>query len=221
MSADRLLQTLLRSLQTHADQQDTPRLLSTAASLLISLHNPLNITVLTSNLLTAPAIWHRPDGLQTCLRVIGVFNSAALAILKREEQDAMDASQHWYAPPAQSILKGPWIKAVVKGALGGPDGSGQYSAPAWKAMLAIAGLLLGFGPLQDESIDIVTRQSLEEELINAVNKGLQQLRAGEEDLSGPAIALTLNHTFPLISHFHRTLLNYDVSRALLAFPQSL
>jgi hypothetical protein len=218
MSADRLLGTLLRSLQTYTDQQDTPRFLSTAASLLVSLHNPLNITLLTTQLLTAPAQWHRPDGLHTSLRLMGVFNSAALAVLKRDEQDALDASSQWHhpAPPSPGVPKNAWVKAVLSGAaVAGPEppsgSSGQYRAPAWKGALAVAGLLLGFGPREEEGLDDGMRFALEQELVRAVNKALEELRVGgEEELAGPAICLALNHTFPLISDFERTLIDYDV-----------
>ena len=142
---------------------------------------------------------------------MGVFNSAALSLLKREEQDAIDASSQWYPPPSQDIPKNAWVKAVVKGAVGGPDGGGAYRAPAWKGAMVVAGLLLGFGPREEEGLDEAVRLSLEQELVRGVNKGLEELRADEEELAGPAMCLALNHTFPLLGDFERSLIDYDVS----------
>jgi hypothetical protein len=202
MPADRLLGTLIRSLQTYTDQQDTPRLLATAASLLISLQNPLNITILTSQLLTAPALWHRPEGLQTCLRLIGVFNSAAVALLKREEEEAADSKSQWYPTPSQGLAKDAFAKAVLKGA--------SDKSQAWKHPIVLAGLLLGFGPPEEERISHSLRSTLEQALVKSVNAGLQEIRGGDE-LGAQCIALCINHTFPLLPDFERTMIDYDVS----------
>jgi hypothetical protein len=203
MPADRLLGTLLRSLQTYTEQQDTPRLLSTAASLLISLQNPLNITILTGQLLTAPALWHRPEGLQTCLRLMGVFHSAILALLRREEEDAIDSQSQWYPTPTQGIPKDAWIKAVLKGA--------DEKSPAWKHVMVISGLLLGVGQREDERLSPSIRDTLEQALVSSVNQALQEIRSGEEELAAHCVTLALNHTFGTISDFERSLIDYDVS----------
>jgi len=202
MPADRLLGTLIRSLQTYTDQQDTPRLLGTAASLLDSLQNPLNITLLTSQLLTAPALWHRPDGgLHACLRLMGVFHAAAQALIKREEDEARDAATAWYQPPSQGMPRDAWVRAVTKGA---DDRSAR-----WKHGIVYAGLLLGFGPPEEERLGFSVRSLLEQELIKSVNLGLEEVRMGEPDLAGQCIALVLNHTFPMLSDIERALVNYD------------
>jgi len=214
MSADRLLGTLLRSLQTYTDQQDTPRILSTAASLLVSLQNPLNISLLTTHLLSAPALWHRPDGLQTCMRLMGVFHSAALAILKREEQEAHDALNTWYPAPSQGLAKNKWINAVMAGATGSDGASTRPKIAAWKAPMAAAGLLLGFGPEEEEAIDRSVRWHLEDELVKSVNNSLEEVMAGEEELAGHSLSLALNHVFPHLSDHYRALLNYDVGTHL-------
>lgn len=203
MPADRLLGTLIRSLQTYTDQQDTPRLLGTAASLLDSLQNPLNITLLTSQLLTAPALWHRPDGgLQACLRLIGVFHAAAQAIVKREDEEARDAATVWYQPPQQGMPRDAWVRAVSKGA--------DDRSPRWKHGIVFAGLLLGFGPAEHERLGYATRGMLEQELVRSVNLGLEETRMGESDLAGQCIALVLNHTFPMLPDIERALIDYDL-----------
>jgi hypothetical protein len=203
MPADRLLGTLIRSLQTYTDQQDTPRLLGTAASLLDSLQNPLNITLLTSQLLTAPALWHRPEGgLQACLRLIGVFHATAQAIIRREDEEARDAATAWYQPPQQGMPRDAWVRAVVKGA--------DNRSPRWKHGIVFAGLLLGFGPAEEERLGYATRGMLEQELVRSVNLGLEEARMGESGLAGQCIALVLNHTFPLLPDIERALIEYDL-----------
>jgi hypothetical protein len=208
MPADRLLGTLIRSLQTYTDQQDTPRLLGTAASLLDSLHNPLNITLLTSQLLTAPALWHRPDGgLQACLRLMGVFHSAAQALIKREDEEARDAAAAWYQRPTQGLPRDAWVRAVAKGA--------DDRSPRWKHSIVYAGLLLGFGPAEEERLAYGTRGMLEQELIKSVNMGLDEVRLGEPDLAGQCISLVLNHAFPLVPDVERASVNYDMLLPIL------
>jgi hypothetical protein len=202
MAADKLLATLLRSLQTYTDQQDTPRLLGTAASLLDSLQNPLNISLLTSQLLTAPALWHRPEGLQTCLRLMGVFHSAAVAILRREDQDAVDSQAQLYQTPQRGTEKEAWVRAVMKGA----DGK----SATWKHTIVAAGLLLGFGAPEEERLGWGQRHSLESMLVQSVNMALRHMRRGEDELAGHCISLALNHTFVMLPDFERSTIDYDV-----------
>jgi hypothetical protein len=187
MATDRLLQTLLRSLQTYTDQQDTPRLLATAASLLVSLQNPLNIALLTGQLLVAPALWQHPDA-QTVARLIGIFHSASHSLVAQEEA-------LWHSPDQPDA----WARAVVKGA---------DRAPTWKRTIALAGLLLGFGRDED-FIAAGTRAMLEQEFVRSVNLGL----AGrpQDELAGHCVTLALNNVFPVLPDSERMLIDYDVS----------
>jgi hypothetical protein len=186
MATDRLLQTLLRSLQTYTDQQDTPRLLATAASLLVSLQNPLNIALLTGQLLIAPALWQHPDA-QTVARLIGVFHSVSHSFVAQAEESPWHASE----PDA-------WASAVAKG---------SDRAPTWKRTIALAGLLLGF---RDEgSLAAGTRATLEREFVRSVNLGL----APPNELAGHCVTLALNGAFPMLPDSERALIDYDVSLA--------
>ncbi|KAF2423093.1 hypothetical protein EJ08DRAFT_596398 [Tothia fuscella] len=204
MPTDRLLSTLLRSLQTHTEQQDTPRLLSTAAHLLTTLHNPLNITLLTAQILTAPAIWEKPDGLRTCLRVMGVFHSAAHAIIKREEDIANGNIKSYTTFPPQAedgVPREPWLRAVIKGA--------DERSARWKHVMVLGGLLIGFGPVEDEMLSRSMRSTLEHALVQATNLALGEVVHGDE-LGTHCIALTLNHTFPLLSDYERAQMDYNL-----------
>lgn len=76
---------------------------ASAATVLATLTNPLNVSLLSTQILISPAIWENFDGLKAGLRVFGVFQSATLG--KIENQDSI------------SILSvEEWINAIVRGA---------------------------------------------------------------------------------------------------------
>ncbi|KAF2144126.1 uncharacterized protein K452DRAFT_246312, partial [Aplosporella prunicola CBS 121167] len=205
MPADRLLGTLLRSLQTYADQQDTPRLLGTAASLLTTLTNPLNIQLLTAQLLLAPAIWDRPDGLHTCLRFVGLFHSAARAVLKHDRE-----VRHGTAPPLMpgqppvggGLSTDDWVRAVVRGA--------DERSQRWRHLMVLSGLLLASAAgIEEEAVlSNSLRSTLEGALVQATNLALVEARDGDE-LGAHCIAMVLNHVFPTLREAERAQFDYD------------
>ncbi|KAI9698107.1 MAG: hypothetical protein M1820_007615 [Bogoriella megaspora] len=203
MPADRLLGTLLRSLQSYTDQQDTPRLLGTAASLLVTLSNPLNVSLLTSQLLISPAIWERPDGLQTCLRVLSLFNSATIAKCK-QQQDLADSQDetHQLGQPALSSGLGfhEWVRAVAKGA--------DERSERYKHLVVIGGVLIGLETSELTENPESLKTTLEGALVQAANLALKEQRQAP-GLGACCIALVLNHTFPVISDSARSQLDYD------------
>ena len=214
MPADRLLGTLLRALHNERAPQELSRLLpitfdglrpltndrltSTAASLLTALHNPLNLSLLTSQLLSAPAIWTRPDGLRTCLRVFGTFHSASIASLEP------DGSQQ---PSSSAAVLGQdeWVKAIVHGA--------DEKSPRWRHPLVIGGLLLGFEGQHKGALPSALRRDLETALVTALNLALQNTRT-PVGLDGQCLALVMNYCFPLLSDVHRLEIDYDVRSVL-------
>uniref|UniRef100_A0A2D3UM73 Related to peroxisomal membrane protein Pex17 n=1 Tax=Ramularia collo-cygni TaxID=112498 RepID=A0A2D3UM73_9PEZI len=157
MPGDRMLGTLLRALQTYTQQEDTPRLFGTASSLLTTLNNPLNVTLLTTQLLSAPA-------------------------------------------PERTLPKDDWIRAVVSGA--------DEHSPRWRHLLVIAGLLLGFGPAEDEYLSSSMRSTLENALVNATNLALQET-LDDDELGLSTIALVVNHCFSSLSDHARSSLDYN------------
>lgn len=173
------------------------RLLSTASNLLSNLTNPLNVTLLVGQILSAPAVWDRPDGLRTCLSVLGVFHSASVKLLQKEKHDTT-------APKLQLIPyldKEAWVRAVVKGA--------DDKSPRWRHLLVIGGLLLGFEGHQRHGLPHSLRSTLESALIKATNLALEVVK-GDVGIEGYCIALVLNHTFDLLSDVERILINYNV-----------
>ncbi|KAE9975101.1 hypothetical protein EG328_003456 [Venturia inaequalis] len=193
MPTDRLLSTLLRSLQTYTAHQDTPRLLGTAASLLATLHNPLNITLLTAQLLIAPAIWERPEGVRTCLSMMGVFHSATLAIVKKEDEAELrkhkDYVQQFPTQPEEEIVpRESWARAVIKGA--------DERSQRWKHVMVLGGLLVGFGPVEEERLSTSMRATIEHAFVQATNLALDEARHGDE--LGAQTLLDYNLLLPVL-----------------------
>jgi len=73
-----------------------------AATVLATLTNPLNVSLLSTQILISPAIWEENfDGLKAGLRVFGVFQSATVG--KFETQGSILSVEEW-------------INALVRGA---------------------------------------------------------------------------------------------------------
>lgn len=179
------------------------RIFGTAASLLTTLNNPLNVTLLTSQLLSAPALWAYPEGLRTCMRMISVFHSAAQALVKHENavhsnlpDEEFSALQH-----ERTLAKDDWIESAIKGA--------DEHSPRWRHLLVIAGLVLGFGPPEEENLSPSMRSKLESALTTAANLALEETLEDDE-LGMGSITLVLNHCFPTLSDYERAKLDYDL-----------
>lgn len=228
MPADRLLSTLLRALQVYTDQEDTPRsgcpntacarplltapsILGTASSLLTTLGNPHNLSLLTSHLLTAPALWDRPDGVRTPLRLLSVFHAAVTTVLAHHNHVRYNPAEKLL--PGQSPVGGglrldDWVKAIVAGA--------DDRSRRWKHLIVLGGLLIGMGNLEEQGIDLYwaagIRRRVEGALVNATNLALVEVRERSEvdGLGGQTITLILNHAFGCINDVERTLLDYDL-----------
>ncbi|KAJ8608830.1 hypothetical protein MRB53_039416 [Persea americana] len=184
------------------------RLASTAASLLVTLHNPLNVTLLTSQLLLAPSFWNDSTDLQTCLRVMGLFQSAAMHILRREREALASRNKPQLLAPGppqpKDLPKLKWIEAVLNGA--------DRNSPRWRHLCAIAGLLIGFEGQNRRGLERDMRHSLQKALVNAANLALKDV-AGESQLGRDCIALTLNYAFELLPDIERARIDYDASLA--------
>lgn len=203
MSTDRLLGTLLRSLQIYTDQQDTPRLLGTASRLLITLNNPLNVTLLASHVLSAPAIWDHPEGLRTSTQTLSVFHSAAQALVRHEKALQERTSHHNFTKGQleRALSKDEWILAMVNAA--------DDQSPRWRHVLLIGGLLLGFGPVEDENLSGSMRTRLESGFVAAVNAALHEVH-GNDLLGQETICLVLNHCFASLPDHERVRLDYNL-----------
>ncbi|KAL4778312.1 hypothetical protein BJX76DRAFT_362856 [Aspergillus varians] len=198
MAAERSLGALLRSLQAASCFQDGLSLLPPATSLLTVLKNPLNITLLASQLLTSPAIWNQSVDLQTCRKIISVFNTAAMAVLQAEESD--DPRIPWGGPGPKKLDSEQWVKAVVGGA--------DEKSPRWRHLLLLGGVLLGFEGQDRQGLPWSVRKKLESALVTAAQLSLEEFNQ-QNELDGRCITMVLNYSFELLSDLERDRLDYD------------
>ncbi|PMB73029.1 Peroxisomal biogenesis factor 8 [Beauveria bassiana] len=210
MPADRLLNTLLQHYQDVHDDAKSEQILGTTVHLLTHLSNPLNLGVLTSQLLTAPAIWQRAGfDLSHALRVVSIYNTAAL----RVRQDAAEALERKNSlgsslppPPAQQRERGglkpdEWARAVVKGA---DDRSAR-----WQHLLVLTGVLVGFEGNDRRTLSRGLRNTLQQAVVTAANLALRS-HAEDGPLAEASIVMALNYAFPLLSEHHQAQLDCDV-----------
>ena len=196
MPPDRLLNTVLRAYQDAPNAAQTDKILGTTNSLLTSLTNPLNLSLLTSHFLVARSIWQQPDGLRTCLRIISIFNTAAIHVRRNELDNAN-------LPAGQPLVGGGvsaevWARAVAKGL---DDRSSR-----WQHTLVLAGILMGMEGEDRRSLSWSLRSNLEQAVATASNLALEDnSRTGA--LGRGAVVLALTYAFPLLSNAHKALLN--------------
>lgn len=222
MPADRLLNQVLAQYQTLQDAPQTDRLFGTTLTLLTELSNPLNLSLLTSYFLTAPAIWHQrqaPDTdplRSTCLRVLGVFNTAAIHVRRNElenvdkkirhEEDGKEGLIGWMAWIQTPVVVGgglkseAWARAVVKGA--------DERSSRWQHLLVLAGILMGFEGDGRCSLSPGMRNTLERAVVTAANLALRSLDR-EPPIARAAVVLALNWAFPLMSDVTREAVDCD------------
>ncbi|KAK7923074.1 peroxin 8 [Apiospora marii] len=214
-SADRLLTTTLRAFQEPHRPSDVDRLYASTATLLSNLNNHLNISLLTSHLLTARAIWDQPffsttdsggGGLRTCLRILSVYNTAALHVQRNE---AENAQLRWGQQPVGSGVRcDAWARAVAKGA--------DDRSERWKHLLVLTGTLMGMESEDRRALSRGLRATLEQAVVTAANLALEEnskrsmmVPFGEE-LGSNAVMLALAFVFPVLSDHHKQMLNCDL-----------
>ncbi|GAO13120.1 hypothetical protein UVI_02024790 [Ustilaginoidea virens] len=202
MPAEGLLNIVLQHYQDVHDAEKTDQIIGTTVHLLTQLSNPLNLGVLTSQLLTAPAIWHRRDGARTAMRVISIYNAAAARVRDREAD-----GRH---PPGGGLSCEKWTRAVVKGA----DGRSRR----WQHLLVLTGVLLGMEGGGRRALPRSLRGTLERAVVTAANLALR----GDVDVdvdNGPAteaaaaaaaaVVAALSLALPLLSEHHAAQVDCD------------
>ncbi|EGR48565.1 uncharacterized protein TRIREDRAFT_77870 [Trichoderma reesei QM6a] len=193
MPADQLLNTVLQLFQEIHDATKTEQIIGTTAHLLSQLSNPLNLGVLTSQLLTAPAIWERHDGLRTAVRIISIYNTAAIRV---RDNEVLNDKNKLEGKPFEGggLRSDAWARAVVKGA-------DEYSK-RWQHLLVLTGVLMGMEGNDRRALSSSLRGTLEQAIVLAANMALKSHRQ-DGPLAGGSIALALNFSFPLLSDFHK------------------
>ncbi|TWU75788.1 hypothetical protein ED733_003733 [Metarhizium rileyi] len=194
MPADRLLNTVLRYYQDVHDAAKTDQIIGTTIHLLTQLSNPLNLGVLTSQLLTARAIWHRNDGAKTAIRIIGIYHTAAVRVHDNQVEGTRPKGQS----DGGGLRCDEWTRAVVKGA--------DERSRRWQHLLVLTGVLMGMEGNGRQSLSRALRNTLEQAVVMAANLALED---NVED--GPAAAISvvtaLNFAFPILSELHRSQIN--------------
>lgn len=198
MPADRLLNTVLQYYQDTHDAPKTEQIIGTTAHLLTQLSNPLNLGVLTSQLLTARAIWHQPDGLRTAIRIISIYNTAATRV--HEHEHGIEPTTPNASREGGGLRCDEWVRAVVKGA--------DDRSHRWKHLLVLTGVLMGMEGNDKRALSRSLRNTLEGAVVTAANLALDR-HMEDGPLAGASIVMALNFAFPLLSDFHRSQINCD------------
>jgi hypothetical protein len=195
MATDRTLTSVLRAYQAVHNPELTTRILSTTTYLLTTLSNPLNVTLLTSQFLIAPAIWDQDGSSHTWLRVMSIFNTAAITIRKHE----LEGPQNPHQAQRSTLKCDDWALAVVKGA--------DERSPRWRHVLVIGGILLGMEGQNRQGLSKALRNTLDGAMITAANLALDQIRTIRG--ASAAIVLAMTHMFDLLPDSIRRGLNCD------------
>jgi len=136
------------------------------------------------------------------MRCMSVFHSAAQALVRHDlaSHDKSPDQDFTRLQLERTLPKHDWIRAIANGA--------DEHSPRWRHVLVLGGLLIGFGPAEDENLSRHMRTTLEEGLVSAINQALLEL-AEDDHFGQETITLVLNHCFPIISDTERSQLDYD------------
>ncbi|KAI1769028.1 hypothetical protein GGR53DRAFT_475446 [Hypoxylon sp. FL1150] len=188
MATNRLLTTALRAYQNAPNPVETPKIFGTTTTLLTHLNNPLNLSLLTTHFLTARTIWQNPPDLQLCLRIVSIYNTAAIHVRRNELQNATSPTVQ---PPVGSGLSSDdWARAVAKGL--------DERSSRWQHVLVLTGILMGMESENRASLSPSLRANLEQAVVTAANLSLHDhLQTGP--LGRVAVAVALTYAFPLLS----------------------
>ncbi|KAJ4268743.1 hypothetical protein NW762_002811 [Fusarium torreyae] len=204
MSSDRLLRTVLGHYPDVHDTAKTEQIIGSTTHLLTELTNPLNLGLLTSQLLTAPAIWFQPGGIRTSVRIISIYNTAAARIHNYEVANLERNEPH----EGGGLRCEEWARAVVKGA--------DDRSRRWQHLLVLTGVLMGMESNNRQSLSRGMRNTLEEAVVMAANLALES-REEDGPVAGASVVMALNFAFPLLSDFHRNLINCNALLPLIVW----
>jgi len=197
MSIDRLLTSVLQLYQDVHDDARTEQIFSTTTTLLANLSNPLNVSLLTSQLLAAPAIWARGEGMRACYRIVSIYNTAAIHVRRREMEDAKLKMPR----PGGGIRSDAWAAAVIKGV--------DDLSSRWKHLLVLSGILMGLEGNDRRSLTDKMRRTLEHTVVTAANLALDEGAADVASMPAGPVVMALNYAFPLLSESSRRPLDCD------------
>ena len=163
------------------------------------------MSILTSQLLCAPSIWARPDGLRTTLRVLRIFSNAATEISRQAEKQTALSTR---LSTARTISREDWVISVLKGA--------DSSSPRWQHLCAFAGILIGFEGKHSGELQPRIRSSIEKAIVKSTNTILQQ-QHGQDRWPSNSVILILGHVFHLIRHGPQNHLDFSLIQQHLCY----
>ncbi|KAF3309608.1 hypothetical protein TWF173_010697 [Orbilia oligospora] len=177
-----LLTAILQSLQAPAGRNTNIRtIVNNTAVTLSRLTNPLNVSLLATQSLAAPAVWNNPSPLSASQAVFDIFRLSTQE-RARESNRALSLNE--------------WIDAVVTGA--------DARVPRWKHALVSSGILAAF-EADDARLPFTTRTNLEAHLLEVVNFHFEFSTSGIET---HACILAISNAYRLLSEDSRYMLNY-------------
>ncbi len=138
-------------------------------------------------------LYPQPIELSRCRQIFSVFYTAVLRLIEDKQNPAREHLR-------SHLSVGEWVKAVVHGA--------DDKSPRWRHTLLIGGLLLAFQSRNFEELRPDLRNKLEAALVTASNLAL--LQKDSEPNCELAVIFVLNHSFPILSHYHRAQVRYDL-----------
>ncbi len=191
---DSMLKTVLEAYHREHDPSFTPKILGSTVSLLTTLSNPLNVHLLTSQLLRSPAVWSgASEDAGLWLKTISVFNSASITVRKQNEGN--DSSLLGYPRPGGGLKVDEWVIAVVKGC--------DEHSERWQHCLVLAGILLGMESQDARGMSRGMRAKVEGALVMAANTSL-----AIPTVANIAVVLALNHAFGVLSEDAKRILDH-------------
>ena len=157
------------------------------------------MTLLTSQLLSVPAIWYRSSNPRTIYNVFRVFSTACLRVEKlKKEQSLRGQSQSYKQTSAND-----WVVAVIKGA--------DERTPRWRHLCALGGLLIGLKSPDGPSVSLSCSVTVEEAIIKAVNASLHDSGIEHVEVNN-TLACVLGNVHDLLDQHQKRL--FDFGRLL-------
>ncbi|KAI1007756.1 hypothetical protein K3495_g470 [Podosphaera aphanis] len=200
MQTQNLLKSVLEAYRDVTNLQDINDILSKTVLLLTTLKTPQNVTLLTSQLLTAPAIWSHVNGVVTSFRMISIFNTAATTIKKNELGRKTTLPDRPISTQSLGIGRDDWTRAVLQGL--------DDKSFRWQHVLVMAGILLGMERQEGPGLSRSSRINLQRAMVDSTNQALQET-ASSGFVAACSIVLALVHAFPVLSKTIQRRLKYD------------
>lgn len=180
-------------------------LLGSATTLLTRLSNPFNITLLSAQLLSAPAIWHNPHSLQTTVQVLSIFNAASARLQAPRKLSANRSTPL----PLAAVTVEEWVAAVIKAA--------DERSPRWRHLIIFGGVLLGLSRSSSAALSSHLQRLLESATISATNLAIREHSASNTP-TAKSIAVILSYIFGLLSDEQKLYLDHDRLLPILYQP---